>query len=357
MDLTSFVRPLAAVVTAAARLLSRQARLRLRASADGLVVSGNDRDLAVRFSCPASTHLDGEVVVPAAPFAETVRMLDVDQVRLAVEGSRLAVRTDHARFALPLLDRDLLQDPAPPPLLSKVDGAALGAALRTVAGTAAKDDPLPVFTGVRVQSIGGELCLTASDRYRMAVARLPLREVREPIDVLVPATLLTEAARHGAGAMGLHADHSHFALSWPGGTVTTAVLDAGFLSADSIPSDAVDTEVEVGADELAAAIRRVGVYSEDRRILTLEVGDAHLRLASARQDTGEAEELLKANVCGDRTSPSFQARYLLDALAPFSGERVRLAIQPGLRACVLTPADEDGREVGLKYYLMPMLPR
>ncbi|MFD2468489.1 DNA polymerase III subunit beta [Amycolatopsis silviterrae] len=357
MDLTSFVRPLAAVATAAARLLSRQARLRLRARADGLVVSGNDRDLAVQFSCPATTHLDGEVVVPAAPFAETVRMLDVDQVRLAVEGTRLAIRTDNARFALPLLDRDLHHDPEPPPLLSKVDGTALGTALRTVAGTASKDDPLPIFTGVRVQSIGDELRLTASDRYRMAVARLPLREVREPIDVLVPATLLTEAARHSSGAMGLHADTSHFALSWPGGTVTTAVLDAGFLSADAIPSDAVDTEVELGADELAAAVRRVGVYSEDRRVLTLEVGDAHVRLASARQDTGEAEEHLKANICGGRTSPSFQARYFLDALAPFSGERVRLAIQPGLRACVLTPADEDGREVGLRYYLMPMLPR
>lgn len=127
------------------------------------------------------------------------------------------------------------------------------------------------------------------------------------------------------------------------------------MSEDSIPSNTVDTEVELNADDLAAAVRRVGVYSADRRILTLEVGDAHLRLASARQDTGEAEETLKANVCGGRTSPTFQARYLLDALAPFTGERIRPAIQPGLRACVLTAAEE--REVGLTYYLMPMLPR
>ncbi|WP_027928367.1 DNA polymerase III subunit beta [Amycolatopsis benzoatilytica] len=355
MDLTTLVRPLAAVANAATRLLSRQSRLRLRASADGLVVSGNDRDLAVSFPCPATTHLDGEVVVPAAPFAETLRMLEVDQVRLAVEGSRLAIRVEGARFALPLLDRDLQMEPAAPPLLSEVDGSALATALRTVAGTAAKDDPLPVFTGVRVRSVGDELSLTASDRYRMAVARLPLRSVREPIDVLVPASLLTEAARHGHGVVGLHADAGHFALSWPGGTVTTAVLDAGFLSEDAIPSDLVDTEIEIGADELAAAVRRVGVYSEDRRTLTLEVGDAHLRLASARQDTGEAEEHLKADVFGGRTSPSFQARYLLDALAPFSGGRVRLAVQPGMRACVLTPADEQ--EVRLRYYLMPMLPR
>ncbi|MBB4687710.1 DNA polymerase III subunit beta [Amycolatopsis jiangsuensis] len=355
MDLTSLVRPLAAAANASVRLLSRQARLRLRASASGLVVSGGDRDLAVRFTSPATTHVDGEVLVPAAPFAETVRMLDVDQVRLVVEGSRLAIRMDGARFALPLLDRDLQHDLSPPDVLSEVDSAALAAAVRTVAGTAAKDDPLPLFTGVRVQSMGDELRLTASDRYRMAVARLPLRAVRQPIDVLVPAALLTEATRCGHGVLGLHADAGRFGLSWEGGIVTTAVLDAGFLSEEAIPSNAVDTEVELNAEDLAAAVRRVGLYAADRRLLTLEVGDAHVRLASARQDTGEAEETLKASVCGGRTSPTFQPRYLQDALTPFASRRIRLAIQPGLRACILTAADE--RELDLTYYLMPLLPR
>ena len=420
MDLTSPVRPLSAAVSAAVRLLPRQALLRLCADESGVVVAGSDRDLAVRFVCAATTHTDGEVLVPAAPLAETLRMLGGELVRLVVEGSRLAVRVEGARFALPLLDRDLRQEPPWPPQVSEVDGALLATALRTVAGTAAKDDPLPVFTGVRIQADSEGLRLTASDRYRMAVARLPARRIEEPptpadppteaarragevrdmlapaslpteaarppvspaeealdlvvpaspateatqppmrrteeaLDVLVPAGLLTEAARHARGVLGLHGDGSRFGLSWVGGAVTTAVLDAGFLSEDVIPSDAVDTEVEINADALAAAVRRVGVYSEDRRILTLEVGDAHVRLASSRQDTGEAEETLKANVCGGRTSPSFQAKYLLEALAPFSGGDVRLAIQPGMRACVL--GSVEAKEVELTYYLMPVLPR
>jgi DNA polymerase-3 subunit beta len=78
-------------------------------------------------------------------------------------------------------------------------------------------------------------------------------------------------------------------------------------------------------------------------------------LASARQDTGEAEETLKADVLGARTSQSFQARYLLDALQAFTGERVVLSIQPGMRACVLRAAEPG--EVELTYYLMPMLAR
>jgi DNA polymerase-3 subunit beta len=314
---------------------------------------GNDPDLAVRFDCPATAHTDGSVTVPAAPLAETVKMLDSELVCLVVEGSRLALRVDNARFALPLLSTE-----AGPPVLelsqvSEVDGAAFASALRIVAGTASKDDPLPLFTGVRLQA-GDRLTLTASDRYRMAVARLPLRSPGA-LDVLVPATLLTEAARQAKGTVGLHAGPGRFGLSWPGGLVATAVLDAGFLSEDSIPSGAVDTRVTLSADALAAAVRRVGVYAEDRRVLTVEVGDTQVRLASARQDAGEAEETLKAEVSGGRTSPSFQARYLLDALQAFAGERVELSIQPGMRACVLRSAEPG--QVELTYYLMPMLPR
>ncbi|MDT8910850.1 DNA polymerase III subunit beta [Amycolatopsis sp. PS_44_ISF1] len=355
MDLTSPVRPLSAAVNAAVRLLSGPAPVRLRAGAGGVVVAGSDRDLAVRFRCAATTHTDGEALVPAAPLAETLRRLDTEVVRVVVEGGRLALRVEGARFALPLLDLELRPEPPAPPQVSEVDGSLLSIALRTVAGTAAKDDPLPLFTGVRVQAGAEGLRLTASDRYRMAVARLPLRRAEAPLDVLVPAGLLIEAARQAHGILGLHGDAGRFGLSWADSAVTTAVLDAGFLSAEAIPSGAVDTEVELDADALAAAVRRVGVYSEDRRILTLEVGDAQVRLASSREDTGEAEETLKANVCGGRTSPSFQAKYLLDALAPFSGGRVRLALQPGMRACVLR--SPEPREVELTYYLMPMLPR
>ncbi|MEV4150458.1 DNA polymerase III subunit beta [Amycolatopsis sp. NPDC049691] len=352
MDVTAPAHRLSAAVSAASRLLPARAGLRLRADAAGLTVAGSDPDLAVRFDCPATAHTDGSVTVPAAPLAETLKMLD-GLVRLVVEGSRLALRVDNARFALPLLSTEVGPPVAELPQVSEVDGAAFASALRIVAGTASKDDPLPLFTGVRLQA-GDRLTLTASDRYRMAVARLPLLSPGS-LDVLVPATLLTEAARQAKGVVGLHAGPGRFGLSWPGGLVGTAVLDAGFLSEDSIPSAAVDTRVTLSSDALAAAVRRVGVYAEDRRVLTLEVGDAQVRLASARQDTGEAEETLKAEVSGGRTSPSFQARYLLDALQAFAGERVELSIQPGMRACVLRAAEPG--EVELTYYLMPMLAR
>src|SRR6185312_4642774 len=113
MDVTAPAHRLSAAVSAASRLLPARTGLRLRADAAGLTVAGVAPDLAVRFGCPATTHTDGSVVVPAAPLAETLKVLDAELVRLVVEGSRLALRLDNARFALPLLPETTVS-PDPP---------------------------------------------------------------------------------------------------------------------------------------------------------------------------------------------------------------------------------------------------
>jgi hypothetical protein len=56
-------------------------------------------------------------------------------------------------------------------------------------------------------------------------------------------------------------------------------------------------------------------------------------------------------VIGGRTSPTFPARYLLDALQSFAGSEVRMAIQSGLRATIISAVDPA--EVELEYFVMP----
>jgi len=167
MDVTATTANLADAASEATRLLAPRytdpvlAGLLLHGTADGLLLAGNDRERWVSLSCAASVHTDGCVLVPAKPLAETLRALDSSTVRLTVEGSRLALRVPGARFALPLLDRDLHPGTGTPvpAVVAEVDGALLAAALRTVAGTAARDDTLPMFTGVRMYGHGSSLRL------------------------------------------------------------------------------------------------------------------------------------------------------------------------------------------------------
>lgn len=364
MDLTVTTADLAAVAADAVRLVPGKlldpvlAGLLLDAGPDGVVAAATDRDRAARLECPALVHTEGRVLVPAKPLAETLRALELPQVRLVVEGTRLAVRGPGARFALPLLEVETHPGVAePPPEVGSVDASVLASALGVVAATASRDDALPMFTGVRMRAEGDRLVVLASDRYRMAVASLPWEPTGREFDAMIPATLLLEVARQAPEGerVTLHADGDRVGLAWHRSVVTTSLLDAGFLHESKVPTSDVDTVVEVDADALGGAVRRVSLYADPRGTLRVDVGDAEICLRGADQQAGEAEESVKADVTGGRTSPTFQARFLVDAVKAFAGRRVRIELQPGLRATIFRSAADDVTD--LRYLVVPILPR
>lgn len=362
LDLTVTTAELAGAAAALVRLVPGKlidpvlSGLLLTASADGVTLAANDRERAARVERPAVVHTEGRVLVPAKPLADTLRALEQEQVRLVVEGTKLAIRAPGARFALPLLDADLHPGVGSAPAVAgTVSGASFATALATVVTAASRDDALPMFTGVRVRSEGDRLVLLATDRFQMALATVPWSPGGAEVDALVPASLLSETAKQlTAGEVALHVDRDRFGLGWRGALVTTSVLDGSFLHESKIHLSSVDTVVSVEADALAGAVRRVGLYTDARGVLLLEVGDGEIRLRGADQRTGEAEESVKASVEGGRTGQAYQARFLTDALRAFGGQRVRVEIQPGMRATVFS-AVEPG-EVVVRYVVMPMLP-
>jgi DNA polymerase-3 subunit beta len=361
LDLTVTTAELASAASALVRLVPGKlidpvlSGLLLAASEHGVSLAANDRERAARLERPAMVHTEGRVLVPAKPFADTLRALELPEVRLVVEGSHLAIRAPGARYALPLLDVDVHPGVAAPPAAAgTVDGALFSSALSTVAAAASRDDALPMFTGVRIRSEGDRLIMLATDRYQMAVAAVAWQPSGEPVDVMVPAALLTELAKQVGGAVVLHADRDRFGLAWSASVATTAVLDGSFLHESKVSVSDVDTRVTVDADALAGAVRRVGLYTDARGVMLLEVGDGAVRLRGADQRSGEAEESVKSDVDGGRTSQAYQARFLSDALRAFGGRRVRMEIQPGMRATVFTSVESD--ELNLRYVVMPMLP-
>jgi DNA polymerase-3 subunit beta len=243
--------------------------------------------------------------------------------------------------------------PALPPLRGHIDAPRLRA-IAAVAGAASKDDALPIFTGIRIQSDPEKLHVMATDRYRMAYATLPWEQAGH-VDLLVPAKPIAEAARQATGQVALHANEDRIALAWGNNSISTALLAAPFPDdrARRLLEAVIDSTVLVDADALARAVRRATPYGGPHQAVTIQVEDSEIRVKGNDPQHGESEEFVKADVEGDRLTKTFQARYLADALKAFAGRRIELKIQDGLRSTVLTSTPgEDGVE--LTYLVVPM---
>lgn len=334
----------------------------LTADAQRIVLAGSDRERSLRLARTAAVHAEGRALVAAKPLAETLRALDAEQVRLVIEGSRLAIRTPGARFALPLLDVDAHPGIlSPPAVAGTVRGDVWRNAVAAVASAASREDALPMFTGLRAWTDHDRLVMVASDRYRMAMGTLPWQPAPNgaPVDLLAPAAVLIDVAKQmgQADSVTLHADADRIGLTWGTDSLSTALLAAPFPDqrARELLKPAASCTVDVYADSLAAAVRRASPYGGPHGTVTLAAADAELRVQGKDPQTGESEEALKATVSGDHSVKIYQARYLTDALRPFTGRTVRMHIQDGRRATLFT-AEPDATEAELTYLVVPMQP-
>jgi DNA polymerase-3 subunit beta len=357
-ETTAATKPLAEAAVGLARLLPAralqpaQAAVLVRAAADRVVLAAADGELTAEMGVPATGHVPGEVVVSRRALAETLASLDAPEVRLAVEGSRLAIRTSGARFALPALGDAARPAPAPPPArVGTVAGAALAAAA-AVCGAASRDGALPLFTGVRVRSTHGGLSLMATDRYRMAAATVPLCGSGE-VGALVPAVLLAEVCRQAGRAetVEVHADADRIGLTWAGSTVVVASLAGRYpdQQLDRLLDVAPECMVEADADALSAAVDRAQPYAGPHGRVTLSARDGAVVVRGRDPLHGESEEMVKASVCGDHLTARYRGRFLLDALRPFAGRTVTMRVQASLRATAFTVPEAD-----LTYLVVPM---
>lgn len=366
MDLTVTTSTLASAAGEVARLLPSRATspvlagVLLTADAHGVVLAGSDHEHALRLARPAVVHGEGAALVAAKPLAETLRALDAEQVRVTAEDSRLVIRAPGARFALPLLEIEAHPGvPSLPPLAGTARAGALRFALTSVAQAASREDALPIFTGIRMTGDGSQLSLLATDRYRMALATLPWESAGTGVDLLAPAAALSELAKQlgSADSVSLHASVDRVGLSWGADAFSTALLAAPFpddRARELLRANASGT-IELEADVLAAALRRASPYGGPRGTVELTAWEGAVRVHSSDPHTGESEESVKATVTGHHEALLYQARFLLDALRPFTGRTVRLATQEGLRPTTFTaPADESGVE--LTYLVVPMRP-
>jgi DNA polymerase-3 subunit beta len=339
-----------------------------------MIVSGFDFEVLNRIEVPVTDKAAGRVLVSGRLLAEIARALPPKDVRVVVEGNRLAVRCGSARFNLPLLHiEDYPAVPVLPATSGKVRGDVFATAVAQVTAAASRDETLPMLTGVRME-IGPEaLTLAATDRYRLAERHIPwtrtgpVRSTPDTSTVIVPAKTLADVAKSLGSAsevvlsMGDADDAGFLGFSAGGRQTLTRLLDGEFVKFASLWPTAVTTTVEVQVSEFIAALKRVALVAQRFAPVRLAFSEGNAQLSAEAEDESSAEEDLEVGVTGEPLTIGFNAGYLLDGLAAVTTPRATLSFTEPSKPTVITPvtglgADDpdDSRDGTYRYLVMSM---
>lgn len=324
--------------------------LGLALTPDALVLFGTNGevDLEVRLELP--TEGEGRFLVPAQPFFQLVRSLPGDQVELDF-GAELSLSSGSfsTRLSLapdegyPELFFPSLEGPAEPyPLQTLLPVEELLKALSHVRYAASNEEYRAIFRGVQLEFSEGGLRSVASDGYRLALYRLaksqpfakkvvvPARSVDEMVRVLKGMGEGEVALALGPGVLGLATSGSQGAAATGKGQLRMAVrlMEGEFPDYERVIPKEFPLKAAFEVEVFREALRRVSVLSDrqNHRVdLLFEEGRV---LLSAEGDYGKGQEEVPVHLEGLPLAVAYNARYLLEALSPLSGQAVLLLSGP-----------------------------
>lgn len=297
----------------------------------GLRLTATDLEVGIRVTVPAEVREPGALTVPGRLFAELVRPLPAGPVTLATpkpDALRLTSGGTDIRLAgLPAEDYPPLETPQDGRELV-LEAARLRQMLAQTSFAMAHTEYRGPLAGTLASVAGEELRLVATDGHRLALVRQAIESGPGTVG-LVPRKAVEAMTRllNHQDTVTLRLGPTQVALQAGGVRLVSKLLEGSpFPNYESVLPQAFARRVVLDRETLAAALRRVAVLAEtDTRTVRLTLREGALHLA-ATSEAGEAEDTMAAEVSGEALTIGFNARYLLEALAPMEGERAVLEL-------------------------------
>jgi DNA polymerase-3 subunit beta len=330
----------------------------LVSSADGSIqLQATDLEVSVRKSCPALVEQDGQVVIPGKLMTDIVRSLPESAVTVETDGDTAHIQCQQSSFTVRTLGAaDFPKFPEVEVTKTlTIPAQTLLEVVRRVSRAVSRDETRATLTGVLLVVDGLSLRMVATDSYRLAVSEVILEgEAGENVEVIVPGKALEEVSRLAVDEQNVKIGLSENQIIFEFGSTVfvTRKIEGTFPNYKQIIPKESGTSIEVDADELVAAVKRVSLMALHNTPLRIQVSEADqtLSLSATTADVGDASEDLMVKAEGPDVEIAFNHAFLVDGLSSAGSDTLRLEIESALKPGLI----KSGSEEGFLYVLMPV---
>ena len=324
---------------------------------DKLHLAATDLDVSLTSHCDATVKRDGGIAVQAKKFAEIIRALAADEVRLLQDDQQaLTITGGSSRFKIHGLS------PQDFPTLPEVGReqtveipfSQFRRMIAKVLFAVSTEESRFQLNGALLKFKPKALEMVATDGHRLALVEGEVAGLGEAEGVLVPRKALQELQRfEGDGAVGYHRGEHHLSFRLGRRELICRILEGTFPDYERVIAKDNDKKVIFDRRQLGEAVQRVALLTGDRaRSVRFHLAADRLIVSAANPDLGEATEELPCEYRGTELRLGINPDYLTQFLSAVETEKVRLEMKDENTQCVGFPVDgEDQRYLCV---IMPM---
>ncbi len=299
----------------------------LRAFDDGqLHLFGNNLEMEIQTVTETAPVEPGMTTVHGRKLHDILRRLPAGvDVKAVMEDGHLSVMAGRSRFRLATLPADSYPhfEIHGERAMVRIQAAALLDVFKNTAYAMGRNDARHYLNGVYLRMSGNRLTAAATDGHRLALAGAEVGPC-EDHEVILPGSavgvLMRLLPEGGEVDVTLGGNAARFVFG--NLTFSTKLIAAKYPDWTRAVPDNVRGGFRIDAGELAAAVNRAAVLSDQRRVLKVQVADGGLRLSCSNAESEEALEHLAATLEPEDFQAEFglNAAYLADALGLMEGE-------------------------------------
>lgn len=338
------------------------ANVLVRAEGGELHIAATDLDIGLKSVCPSKMTVPGTMTLPAKRLYEIVRALPDKEIKFKRgEANWVAVTCGSSRFRIAgLPQEDFPALPEAKPTIARIPAEILSKLISRTIFAISTEDSKYTLSGALLLLKPGSITMVATDGHRLAHVEKPeeMEDVTEEIKVLVPKKAMAELVRMIAEStdterIAFSRDDNHLFFDMGKRLLISRMLTGQFPNYEAVLPRNNDRIITVGREEIAAAVKRVAILSDERsRTVKLALGGGALEIAASHSDLGEAHETLEVDYDKEDLQVGFNYQYLLDFLTTADEPEVSFEFKDSESAAQLR--SQPSTEYNYRYVVMPM---
>jgi DNA polymerase-3 subunit beta len=305
--------------------------IKLVAKGDMLILFATDLELAIEKRINAEVLIEGETVVPGKLFADYAKKIEEEQIELdGTAKNKLVIKYLESELSINCYDTEeypLFKDVATESsfIIIKKDLKDL---INKVIFNVATDEARPSLRGVCLNVKENELEGVASDGYRLALAKMPIKNNGIIQKIIIPAKSMMELSRlidDDDETMTVFIDKNYVMVDLFHTKIVTRLIAEEYINYEKIIPSVFTTEVTIDKKLFENAIDRVSLINrmEKKSYVKMDIKEEAVCL-NAKSEDGEINEKVTIGLKGKDLTIGFNSKYIIDSMRAIDEEFVTL---------------------------------
>ena len=333
----------------------------IESNGDGIILTGNDLELGIKYNCRVQVEEEGSVVLNARMFGDIIRRLPDAPVFIQTDENYITtIKCSNVNFDISGLNAS--EYPKIPEVnkndFISIESGKLKSLIKQTIFAVSTNDKKPIWTGSLFEISDNTITVVSTDGFLMAIRKENIENNNRNIKAIVPGKTLGELLKiinDDEKIVNIYFSDKHILFEFEKFTVTSRLKDGEYTNYKNVINKQKEFEIQLQANtsEIFDSLERAALIinaDNTKTPLKLFIKDDEINITCSSQ-VGKISDIINvSSKKGGELLIGLNQRYLHSVFRNCDCEEVLLNFISSRNPCIVKPI--NGEE--FLYMIMPI---